>query len=105
MALARRPIEKWVATLGEPKRYRPAGEPEAATVNGHAGVRLRHVRRRRLMLARWLGESFVAYAVHDVGARAPVFVHLVMVLVSGAWNNIRSMITGRYAIELEGEKP
>jgi thiosulfate reductase cytochrome b subunit len=30
-----------------------------------------------------------------------VIVHLVMVVVSGLWNNIRSMITGRYAIELE----
>jgi len=30
-----------------------------------------------------------------------VIVHLVMVLVSGLWNNIRSMITGRYAIEVE----
>ena len=28
-------------------------------------------------------------------------VHLVMVLVSGLWNNLRSMITGRYAIEVE----
>jgi hypothetical protein len=30
-------------------------------------------------------------------------VHLVMVVVSGTWNNIRSMITGRYAIDVEGE--
>jgi thiosulfate reductase cytochrome b subunit len=30
------------------------------------------------------------------------FVHVAMVLVSGAFNNIRSMITGRYAIEPEG---
>jgi thiosulfate reductase cytochrome b subunit len=28
-----------------------------------------------------------------------VFVHVFMVLVSGLWNNLRSMITGRYAIE------
>jgi thiosulfate reductase cytochrome b subunit len=26
-------------------------------------------------------------------------VHIVMVILSGAWNNVRSMITGRYAIE------
>jgi thiosulfate reductase cytochrome b subunit len=31
-----------------------------------------------------------------------VVVHLVMVLVSGVWNNLRSMVTGRYAIEDEG---
>lgn len=28
-----------------------------------------------------------------------VIVHLVMVVLSGLWNNVRSMITGRYAIE------
>jgi thiosulfate reductase cytochrome b subunit len=28
-----------------------------------------------------------------------VLVHVFMVLVSGLWNNLRSMITGRYAIE------
>jgi thiosulfate reductase cytochrome b subunit len=28
-----------------------------------------------------------------------VVVHVVMVLLSGVWNNLRSMITGRYAIE------
>lgn len=30
-----------------------------------------------------------------------VVVHVVMVLLSGVWNNMRSMITGRYAITLE----
>lgn len=33
-----------------------------------------------------------------------VIVHLVMVVVSGFWNNIRSMITGRYAIEVETDR-
>lgn len=28
-------------------------------------------------------------------------VHIVMVILSGTWNNLRSMITGRYAIEIE----
>ncbi|HVZ91709.1 MAG TPA: cytochrome b/b6 domain-containing protein [Rhizomicrobium sp.] len=28
-------------------------------------------------------------------------VHIVMVILSGAWNNLRSMVTGRYAIEGE----
>jgi len=28
-----------------------------------------------------------------------VVVHLVMVLVSGVWTNLRSMVTGRYAID------
>jgi thiosulfate reductase cytochrome b subunit len=30
-------------------------------------------------------------------------VHIVMVILSGTWNNIRSMITGRYAIEPEAK--
>jgi thiosulfate reductase cytochrome b subunit len=33
-----------------------------------------------------------------------VLVHLVMVLISGFWNNLRSMITGRYVIEPSEEK-
>ena len=32
-----------------------------------------------------------------------VFVHVMMVVLSGAWNNMRSMITGRYAIPPRGE--
>ena len=32
-----------------------------------------------------------------------VVVHVVMVLVSGVWNNLRSMVTGRYAIDIEGD--
>lgn len=32
-----------------------------------------------------------------------ILVHVVMVLVSGVFNNLRSMVTGRYAIEVEGE--
>ncbi len=31
-----------------------------------------------------------------------VIVHVVMVVLSGFWNNMRSMITGRYAIECDG---
>jgi thiosulfate reductase cytochrome b subunit len=31
-----------------------------------------------------------------------VIVHVAMVILSGTWNNIRSMITGRYAIQEEG---
>ena len=27
-----------------------------------------------------------------------VVVHIVMVLITGVWNNLRSMITGRYVI-------
>jgi len=34
-----------------------------------------------------------------------VIVHVVMVVLSGLWNNIRSMVTGRYAIRTEGPKP
>ena len=31
-----------------------------------------------------------------------VLVHVILVIISGFWNNIRSMITGRYAIETSG---
>ncbi len=31
-----------------------------------------------------------------------VVVHVLMVLLSGVWNNMRSMVTGRYAIDVEG---
>jgi len=30
-------------------------------------------------------------------------IHIVMVILSGTWNNLRSMITGRYAIEVENK--
>jgi thiosulfate reductase cytochrome b subunit len=33
-----------------------------------------------------------------------VVVHIAMVVLSGTWNNIRSMITGRYAIQVKGLK-
>lgn len=33
-----------------------------------------------------------------------VIVHIAMVVLSGTWNNIRSMITGRYAIQEKGPK-
>jgi hypothetical protein len=65
MALGRRPIENWLATLGEPKRYRAVGKPEAVTVDGREGMRRRHVRRRRLFVMRWIAAGFVTYAVRD----------------------------------------
>jgi len=34
-----------------------------------------------------------------------VAVHLAMVVLSGLFNNLRSMVTGRYAIELDGDAP
>ena len=34
-----------------------------------------------------------------------VIVHIAMVILSGTWNNIRSMITGRYAIEEKDTRP
>jgi len=58
--------------------------------------------------APWLLELFggrqSARSIHFISASlivAFVIVHLVMVVASGTWNNIRSMITGRYAIEPE----
>jgi thiosulfate reductase cytochrome b subunit len=56
--------------------------------------------------APWLLDLFggrqSARSIHFISASlivAFVIVHLVMVVASGTWNNIRSMITGKYAIE------
>jgi thiosulfate reductase cytochrome b subunit len=60
--------------------------------------------------APWLLDLFggrqSARTLHFISAgliTAFVVVHLVMVVVSGLWNNLRSMITGRYAIDVEGD--
>ena len=59
----------------------------------------------------WLLDVFggrqTARTLHFVAATAIVLffvVHIVMVLISGVWNNLRSMITGRYAIEQQGDR-
>jgi len=56
----------------------------------------------------WLVDVFggrqSARTIHFLSASlivAFVLVHVFMVVASGLWNNIRSMITGRYAIEVE----
>lgn len=61
--------------------------------------------------AHWLVDLFggrqSARSIHFISANLIVLfviVHLVMVVVSGLWNNLRSMITGRYAIEVEGDR-
>ena len=54
------------------------------------------------------GGRQTARTIHFISASLIVLfvvVHLVMVLISGVWNNLRSMITGRYAIEPAEEKP
>lgn len=46
-----------------------------------------------------------ARTIHFITASALVIfviVHMAMVVLSGTWNNIRSMITGRYAIQEKG---
>jgi len=48
-----------------------------------------------------------ARTIHFIAASGIVIffvVHIVMVLLSGVWNNLRSMITGRYEIEPADEK-
>ena len=61
--------------------------------------------------APWLIDIFggrqSARTIHFIAAGLIVLfiiVHIVLVLLSGVWNNLRSMITGRYAIEVEGER-
>ena len=55
----------------------------------------------------WLLDLFggrqSARSIHFITASLIVlffFVHIVMVVLSGTWNNVRSMITGRYAIDV-----
>jgi thiosulfate reductase cytochrome b subunit len=59
----------------------------------------------------WLVDLFqgrqTARTVHFIAATAIVLfvlVHLVMVLISGFWNNLRSIITGRYAINVPDDR-
>ena len=56
----------------------------------------------------WLLDLFggrqSARSIHFITASlvvAFIIVHLIMVVISGLWNNLRSMITGRYAIDIE----
>lgn len=54
-----------------------------------------------------LGGRQSARTIHFVGATLIVLfvlVHVIMVLITGVWNNLRSMITGRYAVR-SVEKP
>jgi thiosulfate reductase cytochrome b subunit len=54
-----------------------------------------------------MGGRQSARTIHFISASLIVLffvVHIVMVLVSGAWNNLRSMITGRYVIEPAEDK-
>jgi thiosulfate reductase cytochrome b subunit len=54
----------------------------------------------------WLGGRQSARSIHFIVAWllvAFVAVHVFEVLVTGVWNHLRSMITGRYTIDLEGK--
>ena len=54
-----------------------------------------------------LGGRQTARTIHFITASGIVLfvvVHIVMVVLSGVWNNLRSMITGRYVIEPAEEK-
>jgi thiosulfate reductase cytochrome b subunit len=56
-------------------------------------------------LVAFFGGRQSARTIHFIAAFSLVLfvmVHVVMVLVSGVWNNLRSMITGRYAILTAG---
>jgi thiosulfate reductase cytochrome b subunit len=49
-----------------------------------------------------------ARTIHFITASAIVLffvVHIVMVLITGVWNNLRSMITGRYVVAPAEERP
>jgi thiosulfate reductase cytochrome b subunit len=51
------------------------------------------------------GGRQTARSIHFIGANLIVLfaiIHIFMVLVSGVWNNLRSMLTGLYKIEGPG---
>jgi thiosulfate reductase cytochrome b subunit len=59
----------------------------------------------------WLTDLFAgrqsARTVHFIAATLIVLfvlVHVIMVLLTGVWNNLRSMITGRYALGKAGDR-
>jgi thiosulfate reductase cytochrome b subunit len=57
-------------------------------------------------LATLFGGRQTARTIHFICAFSFLgffIIHIVMVILSGTWNNIRSMITGRYAIEPESD--
>ena len=59
----------------------------------------------------WLTDLFggrqSARTIHFISASlivAFLIVHVGLVLISGVWNNLRSMVTGKYAIQVEGDR-
>jgi thiosulfate reductase cytochrome b subunit len=57
------------------------------------------------LLLEVLGGRATARTLHFFAAfslAAFAAVHVTMVVASGLWNNLRSMITGRYAIQVDG---
>jgi len=55
----------------------------------------------------WLGGRQSARAIHFITAAALVtflLVHVLLVIATGPWNNVRSMITGRYRIREDAPK-
>ncbi len=54
----------------------------------------------------WVGGRQSARTIHFIVAWtlvAFVFIHVFQVIITGLWNNLRSMITGRYRITNEGQ--
>jgi thiosulfate reductase cytochrome b subunit len=54
----------------------------------------------------WFGGRQSARSIHFIVAWALVafvLVHVFEVIVTGAWNNLRSMITGRYRVPADRE--
>jgi thiosulfate reductase cytochrome b subunit len=57
------------------------------------------------LLPELFGGRQTARTLHFITASSLVVfvaVHLAMVVASGLWNNLRSMVTGRYAIDIDG---
>ena len=67
LALARLPLEKWLAGQEAvvQRHYRSAGDSSEVELAGSNGLSRRSTRRRRFAFARWLPQSVVTIALHD----------------------------------------
>lgn len=67
LALARLPLEKWLAGQEAvvQRHYRSAGNASEIELAGANGLSRRSTRRRRFAFMRWLPESVVTIALHD----------------------------------------
>ncbi|MBP1848448.1 cytochrome b, partial [Rhizobium petrolearium] len=86
-----------------PRRNSPSHSAKGSSATDGNGPQAQKIRQSPLVEI--FGGRQSARTIHFITASALVIfviVHVAMVVLSGTWNNIRSMITGRYAIQEKG---